>query len=124
MTTGEAIRAVLAADATLTALVGTKIFPNLAPQGTVPPFVVYQQISGVPQNRLTGGSVGRLTEFRMQLDSYARTYLEAHSVADAVDAVMSALESPDLAAAPGAARDLYDDVAMLHRVSADFSVWR
>ncbi len=123
-TTIEAVRAVLELDATVVALVGSRIYPSVAPQGAVAPFVVARIISDVPENTLAGTSVGRLSGIRLQLDSYGRTYIEAHAVGDAIDAVVSALASPDLSAMRVGERDLYDDVAQLHCASGDYGVWR
>lgn len=124
MTTIEAVRALLAADAAVIALVGTKLFANLAPQGTVAPYVVLRVISDVPENTLNGTSTGRLSAIRLQIDSYAKTYLAAAAVAETVDAVVSALAGADLAAQRLTGRDLFDDAAQLHCLSADFGVFR
>lgn len=127
MTVGEAIRAALVADATVAGLVGGRIYPALMPQGTVEngsgPAIVYTVASDVPQNALTGDSTTRMVNARVQIDAYSKTYLEAHLVAAAVDAVVSALATPALSAWREVSRDLYDNEAQLHRVSADFSVW-
>ncbi len=123
-TTGEAIRTQLAADATVTALLAGRMFPAVAPQGTITPFLVYQVISDVPENTFMGDSSNRLSNFRVQIDCYSKSYLEAHAAAAAVDAVLSAIDSPDLSCWRESSRDLYDDEAQLHRVSSDFSVWR
>ncbi len=124
MTTGEAIRAVLVADAAVAALVGADVFPALMPQGTQPPAIVYSVISSVPENSLTGTASTRLSQFRVQVDCYAKTYLEAHAVAEAVDSVLDAQSSPNLSIWRESSRDDYDNEAELHRVSMDFGVWR
>jgi hypothetical protein len=124
MSTGESIRAVLIADPTTAGLVAARIYPSLMPQGTTLPVIVYQVISEVPENSIGGTSAGRLTGSRIQIDCYATTYRAAHAVADAVDVVLSALESPDLSAWREGSRDFYDNEAQLHRVSLDFAVWR
>ncbi len=123
-TTIEAIRDLLVVDSTLDTLVDGKIYASHAPQGTVAPFVVMRVISDVPENTLTGTSVGRLSGTRLQIDSYAKRYLDAHAVADAVDAVVSALDGPRLAAQRIDGRDGFDDADQLHNASADFAVWR
>ncbi len=124
MTTGEAIRAVLVADAAVAALVSTRVFPSLIPQGSTMPAIVFAVVSDVPENALTGDSTTRLVNARVQIDCYSKTYLEAHAVSAAVDVVLSALSSPDLSAWREISRDLYDDEAQLHRVSMDFAVIR
>jgi hypothetical protein len=91
---GEAIRTELVADTAVTTLVGQQIYPNLAPQGTVPPYVVYTVISNVPSNTFTGAASDRLNEIRMQVDCYAKKYLDAQAIAEAVDNVISNLSRP------------------------------
>lgn len=130
MTTGGALYAVLVLDPTLQALIpsavggGIKVFPNVVLQNIAPPYVVYSEISAVPENSLAGASADRIVGSRMQFDCYAKTYGAAKALADAVAAVIANLSRPDLNAWLDASRDLYDDATELHRVSADFSVWR
>lgn len=121
---GSAIQALLVADPTVAALVGARVYPSLMPQGVSKPAVVFQVISDVPQTTFDGDSSTTLVNALLQIDSYGKTYLEAHAVADAVDAVVSALSSPDLSATREVSRDLYDNEAQLHRVSAEYSCWR
>lgn len=121
MTTIETIRAELAANGTLTGLVGTRIYPQVLAQEATVPAIVLSVISEVPQNTLTG-TTERLRMSRVQVDCYAATYLGAHQVADAVDVVLSALMRHDLSAQRENFQDIYDDAAQLHRVSADYLV--
>lgn len=123
MTTGEAIYAELKADTVLQALVDSRIFPGVIPQKTEMPAVCYQVVSDVPQESFTNG-VDRLVNARVQIDCYAKTYLEAQAVAAAIDAVMTGLARPDLSALREISRDLYENEDQLHRVTADYSVWR
>lgn len=124
MVVGEAILAALLADATVVGLVGSRIYPNLAPQGTPAPFVVFRVVSDVPDNTLTGSASSTIVNSRVQIDAYAKRYLDAHQAADAVDVVLSALAQVGLSAWREVTRDLYDNETGLHRVSADFSVFR
>lgn len=123
MTPGEAIRAALAADATVVGLVAARIYPNLIPQGTLPPAIVYQVVSDVPENAFTGNASDRLHGCRVQVDCWSKTYLEAQTIAAAVDAVLSGQQSQSLSIWLEARRDSYDNEAVLHRVSCDFAVW-
>lgn len=118
----EMIRAELVASQAVTDLVGQRIFPNLAPQGEVPPFVVLTVPSEVPANSFTSTPADVLRQATVQVDCYAKTYLVAHQLADAVDAVVGDLSRPGLSAVREVSRDLYDDEAQLHRVSTDFAV--
>jgi hypothetical protein len=121
----ELLRTQLIAAAGVTTLVGSspaRIYANRAPQGTATPFCVISVISDVPAASFTGVPAELLRQARVQIDAYAKTYLEAHAVADAVDLVVAALSSPDLSAIRENGVDLYDDQAELHRVSADYFV--
>ncbi len=128
MNTIEAIRAVLIADATVTGLVAARIHANVAPQANakaVPvAYVICQVISDVPQSSFEGQPSTTLRNARVQIDCYAPTYTVAQSVAEAIDAALSASASPDLACWRESSRDLYDNETQLHRVSVDMSVWR
>ncbi len=128
MTTGEVIQAALLANTTVVGLVGARIYPGLMPQSStgavVTPAIVYTVVSDTPENSLVGGVDGRLSSIRLQVDCYAKKYLDAQSLAAAVDVVLSALSSAELAAWRDTSRDLYDDQAQLHRVSADYFVQR
>ncbi len=124
MTTAvEAVRAVLVADPAVAGLVVARIFANKLPQGTLFPAIVLRVVSGVDETALTGTVASRLSSKRIQIDCYAKQYLDAAAVAEAVNAVVSALQSPDLAAVRIGERDLWDDTAGLHNASQDFSVW-
>jgi hypothetical protein len=118
----ELLRAQLVADAAVTNLVGQRIYPQVAPQGAAAPFVVLTVVSDVPASTFTGAPADLLRSARVQVDSYATKYLDAHQVADAVDLVVAALSRPDLSAIRENSRDLYDDEAQLHRVSSDYAV--
>lgn len=122
----EQVRAELIAASAVTDLVGQKVSPNKAPQGTEPPFLVLSVPDDVPSNSADGMVATRLRTARVQVDAYARTYLEAQAVAAAVAEVVGNLDepSPELSAYEEARRDLYDDEAELHRVSMDFMVSR
>lgn len=123
-TTMAVLRACLAADATVTALVGTRIYPLVMPQDATRPAIVLTVVSEVPENSFDGTAETRLTASRVQVDCYAATYLEAHEVATAVDNVLANLRRPDLSAERDSMTDDWDDEVQVHRVSMDFSVWR
>jgi hypothetical protein len=124
MTTLEAIRAELVDDATLTGLVADRIYPQVAEQGTAFPAVVLTIITDTPENSLDGSPLTRLVAARVQVDCYAKTYVSAHAVADAVDAIVAALSAPTLAGWRVAKRDIYEDETQLHRVVLEFVVHR
>jgi hypothetical protein len=80
------IYALLSADAGVLALVSTRVYPVVAPQGTTLPYVVYQRISSGREYALDGYC--GLENSRMQVDVYADTEKEAWAVADAVTTAM------------------------------------
>lgn len=129
-TVGEQVVAKLAADATVAGLVAGRVYPNTMPEGATLPAIVYQVVSDVPQNSFDGTTSTRLKQARLQVDCYARPssaggggYLQAHAVADAVEAVIGNLSDPAFNATLELSRDLYDNATEYHRVSMDFSVW-
>ncbi|MCE9553423.1 MAG: DUF3168 domain-containing protein [Planctomycetes bacterium] len=87
MTAEEAIVAVLAADATLTALVGTRISPAIAGQAGARPNIVYQRISGKEQYSQDGHE--DIPEARIQIDCYGNTYAQAKAAGERVIALLS-----------------------------------
>jgi len=123
MIVGAAIRDVLLASAEVQALVGARIYPNKLPQGVTLPAVVFSVVDDVPQNAITGATADRLVETRLQVDCYSTSYVEAHTLAAAIDLVVTSLDRVDLAAWRLTSRDLYEDETRLHRVALDFSVW-
>lgn len=68
--------------AAVEAIVGTKAFPVKAPQGTVLPYITYQQTADPPANHSTGAT--STAECRIQVNCWASTYDGAVSLAAAV----------------------------------------
>jgi len=68
----SAIRSILVADATLTSLVGSKIYPNAAPQGTQSPFVVINVISNLPTN--TKAQASTMDRYRIQVSTFSTDF--------------------------------------------------
>ncbi len=121
----ELIRAQLVAASSVTSIVGSspaRIYAQVAAQNTARPFVVITVISDVPLLSFTALPAEMLRQARVQIDSYAETYLGAHALADAVDLVVGGLASPDLSADRTNSTDLHDDATGLHRVSVDYFV--
>ncbi|WP_315920436.1 DUF3168 domain-containing protein [Mesorhizobium sp. SP-1A] len=58
-----------------------------APQGTMPPYVVMQRITGIRDYHMRGAS--GLVESRVQIDCYASTYAGAKSTAKSVNGILS-----------------------------------
>lgn len=127
MSLERALFARVTGDAAVSALIGDRLFPNVAPLGTDAPFATYQRISATRVRSLTQRS--GLAMARMQLDCMAETYAGARALADAVrqalDGFRGAAGSPPVtieASSIQSDQDLYEDAAEppLHRVSMDF----
>jgi hypothetical protein len=119
-TFGETLRAVLIADAAVSALVNARIFPNVIPQDAVTPAVRYTVVDDVPWNTLDG-TVSR-RRARVQIDAYAKKYLPAHALADAIVGAVGTITGPEVTALLLMRRDGYEDETELHRVSLDVSM--
>lgn len=122
----------LLATAGLSALVGTRIHWDLAPQGTGLPFVVLTLVSSRPMY-VHGGRAG-LTPHLVQLDAYAETKAAAKEVSRALADAVEALGPPTFQKAfvetersgldAGAGRAADQAATPLHRASLDVRVWR
>lgn len=86
MTVNTAIYTQLSGDATLSALVSTRIYPVNAPQDAALPLVVYQRVSG-PVGYSQSGATG-LTWPRYQFVCKAATFDGVRAVADALYSAM------------------------------------
>lgn len=103
----------LSNDAGVTALVGTRIYPNPAPEGAEKPLISYFVVAGSRFQTIPG--VGDATRKRIQINCHANTYSSAKAVAAAV---ISALEGDgylDLEF------DIYDPDTQTHTVAVDWS---
>jgi len=61
----------LSADSNVTALVSTRIFPDLAPRGALAPYITYKLAGGSAETLLEGGR--SFDALRVQVDCYATT---------------------------------------------------
>ena len=74
----SALYTLLTSDSSVAALVGTRIYPLLVPDGTTLPAVAYQQISLVPRKTHSGPNA--LLHERYQLTVHASGYDSARTV--------------------------------------------
>ena len=84
----EALIAKLLADAGVSALVGTRVYPGVRPQATALPAIVFNMISANPSYSDDGED--GIAEARVQLDCWGATYTDAKKAARAVKAALSA----------------------------------
>lgn len=119
---GSSLFSVLSADAGVTALADTRIYPVVMPQGGKLPALVYTVVDDVPENSLAGWTSG-LSNARVQIDCYAKGYIAAQTLADAVVGTLARRVSESLSSVLLSRRDDYEDETSLHRVSLDVSLW-
>lgn len=123
MSPGEQVRVKLVADAAVTAIVSTRIYPSFMPQQTRPPALVLTVVDSLPQLSLVSVDETALTNARVQVDCYHRDYSMAHQLAEAVADCLDDMSDTDFQAVKLISRDLYDTELLVHRVSVDFSIW-
>ena len=124
MTHLQAVRDALLADVVMSALVGTRIYPSIAPQGVARPFIILRLISAVPHHTHDGAPSDLLEAARVQVDCYGPEYATVHALASKVDDVLGALSGPEISATRESAADGYENETSLHLVSLDYFVQR
>jgi Protein of unknown function (DUF3168) len=77
------LTAYLKADATISAAVSGRVFPNIVPQGSAFPAISYNQVSGVREYDINDGPTGRAMP-RITINSWATRYLDVRNLAEAV----------------------------------------
>lgn len=118
----------LSGHAGLAALVDSRVYPIVAPQDPERPYLTYQLISRESEPTHDGPS--GLDNPRLQIDTWASTYVEAGQVAKQVRAAMDGFvgtvgDVEFQASFLDEERDLYEDATQppLYRVSQDYRGW-
>ena len=86
MEIGKAIYSILSINPNISGLVGTRIFPNVAPQTTTLPFIIYD-VTGVQPNDTKDG-VSTLDTNDVMISCYSETYTEASTLAQNIRVAM------------------------------------
>jgi len=110
----------LEADSTLSGIIGGRVYPLFRPQTDPLPALVYQRVSTVPTNSITGFS--GLDAVRIQFSCYAKTLLEAKELAEALRAAMNA--DAALRSTCVMEMDEQDPETRNFRTIVDFNVWQ
>lgn len=97
---------------------GSRVYPLVAPDSPVKPYLVYQRIFGNSEN-LMRGQAG-IINTRFQIDCYADTFLAARVLFNQVDTKFSGWAIQNVSISN---LDLYEQDVKLYRVTADYSVW-
>lgn len=105
---------------TLKGLVSNKCYPDVAPAGVVPSYIVWQQVGGAAFNFLEGAVVGK-REARIQVACWATSRIAAAALArSAEDAMLASALNPT---ALGAMVGVYDEDTLRFGTLQDFSVF-
>lgn len=92
MTPEEGLYSYLTADANLTTLIGSRIYPNIIPEGSASPAVAYQRISSRRWHPHDGR--GGLAQVRVQLTITGDSYQSVKGVAEAIREALDGYEGP------------------------------
>lgn len=119
---GILLRGILVNAAPVAAIVGTRVYPLVLPQGIADPAITYQYITG--QSVITtDGPVG-LFVGTVQIGCWAPTYLAADALYETVRAFLTSYaDNTSQGIFIDPRPDFYDNVAKLFRRTADFSIW-
>jgi hypothetical protein len=94
MTPEAAIYKLLIDDAAVSAIVGTKIYPLLAPQNKPKNYIVYNLITDLPDRILVSSAA--ISYCRIQIDLYAETYSGSKTLADKVRLALDGVSHSDV----------------------------
>ena len=113
----ELLRSLLLANATVVALVGTRVYPLRIAQGEPLPAIAYQQVGG---NNDRCSSYGR---FRYQISMFSAGYVQAVALSEAVLAALDGFEDGEiLIEADGAARDQFSEGSEVYYRTHDYFI--
>lgn len=128
---GRGIRTYLVAQSGVSDLISTRMYPDILPQDTAFPSIVYAVISDITEHHLSAAS--NVSRSLIQIDCFASSRLSANALAEAVRAEMDGYRgsagSESVLASHMRNRsfsydmpDENDDVG-LYRVMLEFLVW-
>jgi len=129
MQIGKSIYYILVNDTDVSALVGTRIFPNVAPQTTTLPFIIYD-VTGVSPNDTKEGP-STLDTNDVMISCYSETYSEASDLAQkirvAMDRINEGLYNDETIQSSQfqSYNDIFDDTsgdAGIYRKALDFEI--
>jgi len=101
-------------------LVGNRVYPDTAEQGTGLPFIVYQQVGGTPLDFLEG--VPDKRNGRFQVEVWAERRTQASGLIREVEDIVRT--DPVLRATTlSGALATYDEVLNWYGAQQDFSIW-
>ena len=104
----------LTSDSTVSGLVGSRIYPEIMPQGVTYPAISYQRISTVRTVMLSG--VDDFTQVRVMIDCWDDSYSGAKALASAVK---SAIDGVTVLGAQSIQHCMMDSMTDLSQIDGD-----
>ena len=129
MQIGKSIYNILSSDTTITNIVSTRIFPNVAPQTTAFPFIIYDVTGVTPNDTKEGPST--LDTNDVMISCYCETYNEASDLAQKIRVAMDRINEGTYGSEQiqssqfKSYNDLFDDTSGdsgIFRKSMDFEI--
>lgn len=105
----------------LAGLVGGRVYPDIAKQGTPVPYITHQDVGGDAINFMDGAMPGKRNA-RLQVNVWSTTRAEAKAIAGQVEQILRA--APALSTTVlGSAMTTYDAAADYRGTIQHFSIW-
>ena len=129
MEIGKSIYNILSTTTNISNLVGTRIFPNVAPQTTTFPFIIYD-VTGVQPNDTKDGA-STLDTNDVMISCYSETYSQASDLAQKIRVAMDRINEGTYGGEQiqsskfQSYNDIFDDTsgdAGIYRKSLDFEI--
>lgn len=123
---GKLIYSRLSSDGSITAYVGTKIYPDITPQNVQYPFVVYTIVNSLPVDYKDGQS--NLEEITLQIDVYTQSYDDTQQLSNLIrnrlDRFVGTLENVEVQTIKYMSSDsqVYNAELSVYWMSIDFMV--
>ena len=86
MSLEKAVRSILIADATVTSLVSSRVYPQRRPQGTAVPAIVYQNVFQATNEALA--TQGGIKRTRLSVEVFDSTYGDTKTLRNAVESAL------------------------------------
>ena len=103
-------------NATLKTLVNERVYPLVAPQNVIKPYITYRVVSGL-RLQCIGGQIYQ-GDYRMQLDCFSLTYSNVKAISEAVkNALFGFMDSNSINII-----DDYEDQTALFKQIIDFKL--
>lgn len=106
---------------TLRQLVDDRVFPDVAPTGTAPPYITYQDVGGVPLSFLDGAAPSR-ENTRVQLSVWSETRIEAKQLLNRAKTALMAASGAQTTEVGRPTTD-FDHETNLRCARQDLSIW-